>query len=63
MVIKRHLLSDRIVVKIDYEKGEKCICCNKVYDKKTSEQKEFSNLKDSKEFIWLLEYLQSNIKE
>ena len=39
-----------------FEKGEKCFCCNKVFEKKTDVLQSFSSLKEYEEYVSSLKY-------
>ena len=39
-----------------FEEGEKCFCCNKVFDKKTDVVQSFTSLKEYEEYVSSLKY-------
>ncbi len=39
-----------------FEEGEKCFCCNKVFDKKTDVVQSFTSLKEYEEYVSNLKY-------
>lgn len=39
-----------------FEKGEKCFCCNKIFEKKTDVMQSFSNHKEYEEYVSSLKY-------
>ena len=63
MDIVRLLRKTKVIVEVRYAKGEKCICCEKIYDKKATETKEFSNMGDSEGYMTLLKFLKSRTWE
>ena len=38
-----------------FEKGEKCFCCNKIFEKKTDVMQSFSNQNEYEEYYWNIE--------
>ena len=47
-----------------FEKGEKCFCCNKIFDKKTDVTQSFTSRKEYEEYVSNLRFnFNINVKE
>jgi len=48
--------NDIYSVVLSFDKGEKCFCCNKVFDKKTDVTQSFTSRKEYEEYVSNLKF-------